>query len=135
MITTPSQNLLKYIPLANSGPFYSTSSANQTLNGDKGSYRLDYNTRFGMMSGYYFIDNFNQIQPYVSASFPGFAATTLGRAQMANIADVKTFGPTAVNEIRLHYTRMTNLGGFPSGGVGVTLDSLGFATGPAHWAW
>lgn len=131
VITTPSQNLLKYIPEANSGPFYSTSSANQTLNGDKGSFRLDYNSRFGMISGYYFLDNFNEIQPYVSASFPGFSGTTLGRAQMANIADTKTLGPTAVNELRLHYVRMTNLGGFPSGGTGVTLDSLGFVTGPS----
>ena len=83
VITTPSQNLLKYIPLANNGSFYSTSSANETLHGDKGSFRLDYSGRFGMISGYYFIDDFNQDQPYVSASFPGFSATTLGRAQMA----------------------------------------------------
>jgi Carboxypeptidase regulatory-like domain len=130
VITTPSQNLLKYIPLANSGAFYSTSSANETLRGDKGSFRLDYNSRFGMISGYYFLDDFNQDNPYVSASFPGFSATTLGRAQMANIADTKNFGPTAVNELRLHYVRMTNLGGFPSQGLGVTLDSLGFITGP-----
>jgi hypothetical protein len=129
--TTPSQNLLKYIPLANSGAYYSTSSANQTLHDNKGSFRLDNNSRFGMISGYYFIDDFNQDQPYVSASFPGFTATTLGRAQMANIADTKSFGPTAVNELRLHYVRMTNLGGFPSGGLGVTLDSLGFVTGPS----
>ena len=46
---------------------------------------------------------------------------------MANIADTKTFGPTAVNELRVHYMRMVNLGGFPSGGLGTTLDSLGFA--------
>lgn len=130
VITAPSQNLLKYIPLANSGPFYSTSSANATLNGDKGSFRLDYNSRFGMISGYYFLDDFNQDNPYVSASFPGFSATTLGRAQMANIGDTKNFGPSAVNELRLHYVRMTNLGGFPSQGLGVTLDSLGFVTGP-----
>ena len=131
VITTPSQNLLKYIPLANLGDFYSTSSANNTLRGDKGSFRLDYNSRFGMISGYYFLDDFNQDQPYVSASFPGFTATTLGRAQMANVADTKNFGATAVNELRLHYVRMTNLGGFPSGGTGVTLDSLGFVTGPS----
>ncbi|MBZ5593114.1 MAG: TonB-dependent receptor [Acidobacteriia bacterium] len=130
VITAPSQNLLKYIPAANNGAFYSTSSANETLHGDKGSFRLDYNSRFGMISGYYFIDNFNQDSPYVSASFPGFTATTLGRAQMANIADTKSFGPSAVNELRLHYVRMTNLGGFPGGGTGVTLDSLGFVTGP-----
>jgi hypothetical protein len=131
VITTPSKNLLQYIPLANSGPFYSTSSANETLNDDKGSFRLDYNSRFGLLSGYYFLDNFNQANPYSSASFPGFTANTLGRAQMANIADTKTFGPTAVNEFRVHYMRMTNLGGFPSGGLGVTLDSLGFVTGPS----
>jgi len=131
VITTPSQNLMKYIPLANSGAFYSTSSANQTLTGDKGSFRLDYNSRFGMISGYYFLDNFSQVQPYVSASFPGFAANTLGRAQMANIADTKNFGATMVNELRAHFVRMVNLGGFPSQGTGVTLDSLGFATGPS----
>src|SRR5260370_37862606 len=50
---------------------------------------------------------------------------------MANIADTKTFGPTAVNELRVHYMRMVNLGGFPSGGLGTTLDSLGFVTGPS----
>jgi len=131
VITTPSQNLLKYIPLANSGAFYSTSSANNTLRGDKGSFRLDYNSRFGMISGYYFLDDFNQDSPYVSASFPGFTATSLGRAQMANIADTKNFGATMVNELRFHYVRMVNLGGFPSGGTGVTLDSLGFVTGPS----
>lgn len=131
VISPISQNLLKYIPLANSGRFYSTSSANQTLHDDKGSFRLDHNSRFGMISGYYFLDDFNQNQPYVSASFPGFAATTLGRAQMANISDTKTFGPTAVNEVRSHYIRMVNLGGFPSGGLGVSLDSLGFVTGPS----
>ncbi|HYM05075.1 MAG TPA: carboxypeptidase regulatory-like domain-containing protein [Terriglobales bacterium] len=133
VITTPSQNLIKYIPVANSGSNYSTSAFNQTLHDDKGSYRLDYNTRFGMISGYYFLDDFNQIQPYASSNYslPGFATTSKGRAQMANIADTKTFGPTAVNEVRLHYMRMVNLGGFPSGGLGVTLDSLGFVTGPS----
>ena len=133
VITTPSQNLLKYIPLPNSGPYYSTSSANETLGDDKGAFRLDYNSRFGMISGYYFIDDFNQANPYASASFPGFTAAFLGRAQMANVSDTKTFGPTAVNEFRVHYMRMINLGqgGFPEGGLGVTLDSLGFVTGPS----
>jgi len=133
VITTPSQNLLKYIPLPNSGPFYSTSSANETLGDNKGAFRLDYNSRLGMISGYYFLDDFNQANPYASASFPGFTAAFLGRAQMANVSDTKTFGPTAVNEFRMHFMRMTNLGqgGFPEGGLGTTLDSLGFITGPS----
>ena len=132
VITTPSQNLMKYIPLANSGQFFTTASNNETLPDDKGSFRLDYNSRFGLISGYYFIDNFNETNPYASSNLPGFTGIILGRAQMANIADTKTFGPTAVNELRLHYTRMVNLGNsaFPSGGLGVTLASLGFVTGP-----
>jgi hypothetical protein len=130
VITTPSQKLMQYIPLPNSGNFFSTSSANQSLRDDKGSFRLDWNGRFGTISGYYFLDDFNLASPYVSASFPGFTATTLGRAQMANVSDTKTIGPSMVNELRLHYMRMVNLGGFPSGGLGTTLDSLGFVTGP-----
>jgi hypothetical protein len=130
-ITTPSQNLLKYIPAANSGPFFSTSQFNQTLRDDKGSFRIDYNSRFGLIAGYYFLDDFTFDDPYGASSLPGFATATQGRAQMANIADTKTFGPTAVNELRLHYMRTVNLGGFPSGGLGTTLDSLGFATGPS----
>jgi len=129
-ITTPSQNLMKYIPLPNSGPYFSTSSANQTLHDDKGSYRLDYNSRFGLISGYYFIDNFNQANPYNNVNLPGFTPNITGRSQMANIADTKTLGPTAVNELRLHYTRLVD-GVFPGGGTGVTLASLGFATGPS----
>jgi hypothetical protein len=129
VVTTPSQNLLKYIPLPNSGPYYSTAAFNETLRDDKGSVRLDYNSRFGLIAGYYFMDDFSLLNPYQSANLPGFADETPGRAQMANIADTKTFGPTAVNEIRLHYTRMSQSPGIPSGGLGVTLSSLGFATG------
>jgi hypothetical protein len=128
-ITTPSQNLMKYIPLANSGDFFSTSKYNQTLRDDKGSFRVDYNSRLGLFSGYYFLDDFTLNDPYASANVPGFAATTQGRAQMANVSDIKTFGPTSVNELRLHYMRTVNLLDFPSGGLGVTLDSLGFVTG------
>ena len=36
-----------------------------------------------------------------------------------------------MNELRVHYMRMVNLGGFPSGGLGTMLDSLGFVTGPS----
>ena len=122
-------NLLKYIPQANSGGFYSTSAANQTLDDSKGGMRVDSNTRFGMISGYYFIDDFNLSNPYGFASFPGFNTLTNGRAQMFNAADIKTLGPTAVNEFRLNYTRFTYTQNKPSGGVGPSLSSFGFATG------
>jgi len=56
-ITTPSLNILKYIPLANSGPYFSTSADNGRLRDDKGSVRLDWNGRYGMIAGYYFMDD------------------------------------------------------------------------------
>ncbi|PYT19576.1 MAG: TonB-dependent receptor, partial [Acidobacteria bacterium] len=131
VITKPSQNLMKYIPLANSGQYFSTSKFNETLHDNKGSFRVDYNSRLGLISGYYFLDDFTLSDPYGSANVPGFATATQGRAQMANIADIKTFGPTAVNELRLHFMRTVNVVDFPTGGLGVTLDSLGFVTGPS----
>jgi hypothetical protein len=130
-INTPAQNLMKYIPLANSGQYFSTSKYNQTLRDDKGSFRIDYNSRWGLVTGYYFLDDYLLNDPYSDSNLPGFASATQGRAQMANIADIKTFGPTTVNEFRLHYMRTANLLDFPSGGLGVTLDSLGFVTGPS----
>jgi hypothetical protein len=131
VMTTPSQNLLKYIPMPNSGPYYSTAAFNQTLRDDKGSVRVDYNSRLGMVSGYYFLDDFSLVNPYQSAILPGFADQTPGRAQMANVADTKTLGPTAVNEFRIHYMRMVQQPGIPSGGLGVSLASLGFETSPS----
>jgi hypothetical protein len=122
-------NLLKYIPQGDSAGYFSTSSANQTLDDSKGSFRIDSDTRFGMISGYYFIDDFNLSNPYGFASFPGFSTLTNGRAQMFNVADIKTLGPSAVNEFRVNYTRFTYTQNKPSGGVGPTLSSFGFATG------
>ena len=130
VITTPSQNLLKYIPLPNAGSFFSTSSDNQTLRDDKGSVRIDSNSRFGQISGYYFADDYTLNSPYATSSLPGFNDVTPGRAQMFNLSDTKTFGSTVVNEFRIHYMRMALDQNAPSGGLGPTLSLLGFVTGP-----
>jgi hypothetical protein len=129
VITTPSKNLLQYIPSPNSGTNFSTASDNQTLTDDKGSIRIDSDSRFGTISGYYFLDDFTLNNPYTSSSFPGFNTTTDGRAQMVNVGDTKVFSPTVVNELRINYTRMSNLAGKPSEGLGTPLTALGFATG------
>jgi Carboxypeptidase regulatory-like domain len=131
-ITTPSHNLQKYIPLPNSGIYFSTTSDNQALTDNKGGIRLDSNSvesRFGMISGYYFFDDFILTSPYTSSSFPGFNTTTPGRAQMINVSDTKAFGSSMVNELRASYTRMANFLGKPSEGVGQSLTSLGFGSG------
>jgi hypothetical protein len=84
--SAPAQNLLKYIPVPNEGASsYATSSYNQDLGDDKGGARLDGNTRYGLLSAYYFHDDYTLNNPYPvaqgGASVPGFNAQTLGRAQ------------------------------------------------------
>ena len=92
--------------------------------------RVDLHTRFGILSGYYFADDYTFDNPYptgqAGANVPGFNALSLGRAQMATLGLTTTLGPTAVNEIRLSYLRTANNVGQPVGGVGPTLVSQGF---------
>ncbi len=90
--------------------------------------------RWGLLSGYYYFDDYNLNNPYPTgqggASVPGFAALNLGRSQLFNLGDTKTFGATTVNELRLSYMRNANNVGQPVGGVGPSLASQGFVTGP-----
>jgi len=127
----PAQQLLQYIPAPNttSGTF-ATSSYNQGIRDDKGGARLDFNTRWGLVSAYYFIDDFALDNPYPvaqsGASVPGFNALTTGRAQLFSLGDTKAFSATAVNEFHLSYMRdFTDLGD-PVGGRRVSLVSQGF---------
>ena len=133
----PSKNLLQYIPTPSAGgSTFSTGAYGKILRDDKGSFRLDANSqRAGLISAYYFFDDYTLNNPYPTgqggASVPGFAALNLGRAQLVNLGDTKTFGATLVNELRLSYMRYSNNVGQPSGGVGPSLASQGFAPGSA----
>src|SRR5271156_1047471 len=129
--SVPAQRMLQYIPAPNtpSGTF-ATSAFNQIVRDDKGAVRIDANTRWGLLSAYYFIDDFDLDNPYPvaqsGASVPGFNALTTGRAQLISLGDTKAFSTTAVNEFHLSYMRdLTNLGQ-PVGGSGVSLASQGF---------
>jgi hypothetical protein len=130
--SVPAQRMLQYIPAPNtpSGTF-ATSAFNQIVRDDKGAVRIDANTRWGLLSAYYFIDDFDLDNPYPvaqsGASVPGFNALTTGRAQLIALGDTKTFNSTEVNELHFSYMRdLTNLGQ-PVGGLGVSLVSQGFA--------
>ena len=92
---------------------------------------MDANTRWGLLSAYYFIDDFNLDNPYPTAqsgaSVPGFDALTTGRAQLVALGLTKAINATTVNEAHVSYLRdITNLGQ-PVGGRGVSLVSQGFA--------
>ena len=128
--SAPAQRLLQYIPAPNSANGYATSAYNQTVQDDKEALRVDANTHWGLLSAYYFLDNFTLDNPYPvaqsGASIPGFNALTSGRAQLLALSDTKTLSPTAINELHVSYLRdFTNLGQ-PRGGQGVSLISQGF---------
>ena len=118
-------NISKYIPTSESGSF-TTSAFSTRLRDDKTSGRVDANTHFGMLSAYYFFDQYTSHNPFtVSSSVPGFGSLSKGRAQVINLGDTKPFGNSSVNEFRIQYVRSKNVI-VPSGGMGVTLASLGF---------
>jgi hypothetical protein len=136
-ISAPAQAMLAYIPKPNvfggqcpsaSGCFSSSTFA-QTLRDDKLGFRLDANTNWGGLSAYYYFDDFNLVSPFLGASLPGFATTTLGRSQQGNFGYTKTFSSTAVNEFRINYTRFAT-NPLPTGGVGPKTSTFQIPTGP-----
>ncbi len=131
--SAPAQNLLQYIPAPNSsGDQFSTSAYNQALRDDKGAIRIDANTGWGLISGYYFLDDYSLNNPYPvaqgGASVPGFNALYEGRAQLFSLGETKTLTATAVNELHFSFMRSFNDLGKPKGGLGVSLVSQGFVT-------
>ena len=133
--SSPAQHLLQYIPSPNVGTGqFSTSANSQTVRDDKGSVRVDANTRIGQLSAYYFVDDYTLDNPYpgsvAGASIPGFDALYLGRAQLFSLGDTKAIGANTVNEFHLGYLRNANVVGKPHGGLGVSLTDQGFSGGP-----
>ena len=132
--SAPAQHLLAYIPSPNVGTSqFSTSAYEQTVRDDKGSFRLDGNSRFGQLSAYYFLDDYRLDNPYpgsvAGASIPGFDALFIGRAQLFALGDTTVIGAKTVNEFHVGFLRNANVIGQPKGGLGVTLASQGFTTG------
>lgn len=132
--STTGTNLLKYIPAPNISPTqYSSAAFEQKVRDDKAASRIDANTLLGQLSGYYFIDDYYLDNPYpgsvAGASIPGFDALYFGRSQLFSLGDNKLLGSNAVNELHAGYLRNANVIGQPKGGLGVSLASLGFASG------
>ncbi len=130
----PAANLLQYIPTANAGAdLFSTSAESEKLNDQKFATRIDQNTRFGTLSGYYFFDQYTLNNPYPTAqggaNVPGFNAISDGRAQLFTLSLTKPYGANTVNEAHFSYMRYANVIGSPVGGVGTSLASQGFVTG------
>ena len=130
----PARNLLQYIPVPNQGSdLFSTSAENKTLRDDKGALRIDANTSWGTLSGYYFVDDYYLNDPYPTAqggaSIPGFNALTFGRSRLVSLSLTRAIGANMVNEFHFSYIRDANVVGKPQGGVGPSLASQGFVDG------
>jgi carboxypeptidase family protein len=116
--------------------FFITSAYAQKLRDDKGGIRIDQNTRFGTLFGYYFADDYLLNSPFpnggatVPAANFAYNAVTAGRAQMINLGNTKNFGAFSVNEFRFSYVRNALVLATPQGGVGsnFSLSNLGFVT-------
>jgi hypothetical protein len=130
--TTPSKKLLAYIPpvstVSNGVSFFIPASSPARLADDKTGGRLDYKAGIGMLTAYYFYDQYNQKVP--NALLPGFGSQFRGRSQVVDLGDSKNLGSSSVNEARFGFTRLRYQIHAPSGGEGVTPASLGFPEGP-----
>ena len=128
--SAPASKLMSYIPLPNpGGDFFSTSRYKQTLNDDETAYRLDGNTRWGMLSGYYYFDRNNLNNPYPQEPIPGFSGLGAQKEQLATLGHTKSFGSTIVNEFHLNFLRVRNSSFIPVGGVGPKISSFGIDEG------
>ena len=136
--STPARQLLQYVPAPNTGSgamsTFSTGAFAQTVRDDKGSLRLDGQSPLGLLSAYYFIDDYRLTNPYPTlqggANVPGFDALTVGRAQLLALGSNKVLGSGAINEFHFSFMHNANNIGTPQGGLGVSLASQGFVTGP-----
>ncbi len=134
--SAPAKYLLQYIPspttTCDGQPCFQTDAYKENLNDDKGSLRLDANTRYGNLSVYYFLDGYNVDNPYAvaqgGANLPGFSALSNGKAQLLALSDTKPLGTKTVVEGRISYLRNANDLGQPQGGLDVSPSEEGFVS-------
>ena len=120
-----------FIPAPNVGDNTYVSSAISTHSHDnKIGQRVDFlNKMTGNWSGYYYMDDYNSLNPYGSSSFPtGFGSEAKNRNQLGTMTNTFIVSPTAVNEFRLSYTRIV-VRSVPQASHAPSLSSMGFVTG------
>ena len=133
--SAPAMHLWQYIPKPNQpGGLFSTAASAKTVRDDKLGGRVDANLGVSQISFYYFLDNYRLDNPYPGAqggaSVPGFDALTIGQAQLFTVGYTRILGAKTVNEFHAGLIRNSNVIGKPHGGLGVSLASQGFETGP-----
>lgn len=127
----PSINILPYIPAPNAGDgLFADASQKKKVNDDKIGERVDFNNqKTGNWSFYFHHDWSDVFDPLAAASVPGFPAETPTSVHLGTLSNVKTFGPTVVNELRVSFFRTVTTITKPAGSF-ANLSDLGFVTGP-----
>ncbi len=127
----PAIGILPYIPLPNVDPAvgsFADASQRKRVRDDKAGQRVDFiNQKTGNWSFYYHFDDSEVVNP-LNASVPGFTSVTPSRAQQFVISNTKTFGPTAVNQVRASFFRTATVTDKPQTSF-ANLSDLGFVTG------
>jgi len=128
------KNMLPFIQPANNAAqnAFSTNAGKIDLQDNKFSGRVDDNSRFGLLSAYFYWDKFNRVDPYWGSpnpTYPGFGIQSKGQTYVVNLGDTKTFGSATVNEFRFGFFRLDTPFNQPLGGTQVKLAQLGFASG------
>ena len=118
--------MLQYIPNAVQDGYF-TGSNNQQETDDRGGTRIDYDSKFGLLSFYYFIGDTSNNKAYGANNIPGFPSADVTHGKQFNLGSTTSFGSTAVNEFRFNFTRFVADSNQPEAGVGPgTLSKLGF---------
>ena len=124
VFAAPALAIMKYIPQANApGSNFVSSADDQRTRDDLGSVRLDFNTRFGMISGYYFLADYITGTAFGANNVPGFPSANNGRSQQYNLGWTENIGAAAVNELRFNYTRLVAFSGRPTANIGTGVQA------------
>jgi hypothetical protein len=131
------QKMLQFIQPANNAGAFSTNAGKINLHDNKFSGRVDDNTRWGLLSAYYYFDKFDRVDPYWASpnpTYPGFSIDSRGQTHNFSLGDTKTFGSATVNELRFGFFRLDTPFNQPLGGTqfklqGTGPNDLGFASG------
>lgn len=133
------KSAMQFIPKANGTDAsngkadYTSPNDKTTLTDDKAAARVDANTRFGTVWGYFHINPWdNPSPPTFGNDFVGFTNDTTGKAQLYVAGLTTPIGSTAVNTFTASYTRNKNITGATGGlDVGAQFSTMGFAS-PAN---
>jgi Carboxypeptidase regulatory-like domain len=131
VFAAPAVGILPYIPTPNvDATTFSDNSQKDRIRDDKAAQRIDFvNQKTGNWSFYYHYDDSTVTSAFGhNASVPGFETVTPSRAQQFVISNTKSLGPTAVNQFRASFFRVSTLTDKPQSSF-AQLSDLGFETG------